>query len=79
LKTLWKDSTVEEQRTFDELVGGITVLLVIALLVAAADADMQRTPVLAPPSRLTGRQRLKQLTTKLHRALSFAALRARVA
>jgi hypothetical protein len=61
---------VEAQRTLDELAGGLAVLLVIALLVVAADAEMQRTPALAPaPAPLTNRQRLKQLATKLHRTL----------
>jgi hypothetical protein len=61
---------VEAPRTLDELAGGIAVLLVIALLVVAADAEMQRTPALAPaPAPLTNRQRLKQLATKLHRTL----------
>jgi hypothetical protein len=39
---------VEAQRTLDELAGGIAVLLVIALLVVAADAEMQRIPALPP-------------------------------
>jgi hypothetical protein len=61
---------VEAQRTPDELAGGIAVLLVIALLVVAADAQMQRTPALPPaPVRPTPQQRLKQLATKLHRTL----------
>jgi hypothetical protein len=59
---------VEAQRTLDELAGGIAVLLVIALLVVAADAEMQRTPAFPPaPVRPTPQQRLKQLATKLHR------------
>jgi hypothetical protein len=61
---------VEAQRTLDELAGGIAVLLVIALLVVAADAEMRRTPALPPaPVRPTPHQRLKQLATRLHRTL----------
>jgi hypothetical protein len=61
---------VETQRTLDELAGGLAVLLVIALLVVAADAEMQRNPALPPaPVRPPPRQRLKQLATKLHRTL----------
>jgi hypothetical protein len=61
---------VEAQRTLDELAGGIAVLLVITLLVVAADAEMRRTPALSPtPVRPTPKQRLKQLATKLHRTL----------
>jgi hypothetical protein len=61
---------VEAQRTLDEL-AGIAVLLVIAVLVVAADTEMQRTPALptAPVPPLTNKQRLKQLATKLHRTL----------
>jgi hypothetical protein len=70
LKIPRKDSTVEAQRTLDELAGGIAVLLVIALLVVAADAEMRRTPALPPaPVRPTPHQRLKQLATRLHRTL----------
>ena len=61
---------METQRTLDEFAGGIAVLLVITLLVVAADSEMQRTPALAPaPAPLTNRQRLKQLATRLHRTL----------
>jgi hypothetical protein len=72
---------VEAQRTLDELAGGIAVLLLITLLVVAADAEMQRTLALPPaPARLTPKQRLKQLATKLHRTLRpTRALPARVA
>jgi hypothetical protein len=72
---------VEAQRTLDELAGGIAVLLVITLLVVAADAEMQRTSALPPaPVRLTPNQRLKQLAIKLHRTLRpTRALPARVA
>ena len=66
---------MEAQRTLDELAGGIAVLLVIALLVVAADAQMQRTPALPPaPVRPTPQQRLKQLATKLHRTLRTVAM-----
>jgi hypothetical protein len=43
------------------LAGGIAVLLVIILLVVAADAEMQRTQALpiAPVPPLTNKQRLK--------------------
>jgi hypothetical protein len=72
---------VEAQRTLDELAGGIAVLLVIALLVVAADAQMRRTQALPPAAvRPTPQQRLKQLAIKLHRTLrTTRALPARVA
>ena len=62
---------MQEQPTLDELAGGIAVLLVIALVVIAADAEMQRIPAPPPVSlpRLTSRQRLTQLKTRLHRTL----------